>query len=88
MERGRKREREKEKEREGERERERKKKKAVINVRRHGVLMDRPINGRKNLAQGLMQMEPRSATSRANMRIRSMGRACSSQLYHPQPVNM
>lgn len=36
--------------------------------------MDRPINGGKNLAQGLMQMEARPVTSRVNMRTRSMGR--------------
>lgn len=46
----------------------------VINVRRHGALMDRPINGGKNLAQGLMQMEARPVTSGVNMRTRSMGR--------------
>lgn len=46
----------------------------VINVRRHGALMDRAINGGKNLAQGLMQMEARPVTSGVNMRSRSMGR--------------
>lgn len=54
--------------------RKKEKKPKVINVRRHGALMDRPINGRKNLAQGLMQMEARPVTSGANMRTRSMGR--------------
>lgn len=50
------------------------KKTKVINVRRHGALMDRPINVGKNLAQGLMQMEARPVTSGVNMRTRSMGR--------------
>jgi len=44
----------------------------VINAGAHQAPLDSPINARKNLAQGLMQIEARPATRGGNMRNRSM----------------